>query len=187
MSVNQKDFRSTHQRLAHSKRLVHSRDLFIAAVFTLSQGQKRCRCSSTEEGCLSSVSIARRHQDQKQLGEEGFISVSHHGPSSKKVRAGSLESGSGSCGRTLLTGLLLIACPILLPYTLQTTCPGVATPTVCWLGLPVTIINQDTPQRLAHRPVLWRDFLNRGSLFSDDPSLSQIKNIKNNNNNNNKN
>lgn len=74
----------------HTRDLFIATDLFIAAVFTLSQGQKPCRWPSTEEGCLSSVSIARRHQDQKQLGEEGFISVSHHGPSSKKVRSGSL-------------------------------------------------------------------------------------------------
>jgi hypothetical protein len=61
----------------------------------------------------------------------------------------------------------------LLSYRTKTTRPGMAPPITGW-ALPHQLLIKEMPYSLACSPVLWRHFLNWGSLLSDDYSLCQV-------------
>jgi hypothetical protein len=76
-------------------------------------------------------------------------------------------------GGVLLTGLLPIpssACFLIVP---RITIPGMAPSTMGW-ALPYQLPVKKMPCRLAYSPILWRHFLNQGSLLSDDFSMCQF-------------
>lgn len=160
VGVNQEDFRSTQQILAHQC----SQQLYSHWV----RGRSHAGvCQQRKAAWVLFLLLGEDSRTKRNLEMKGLfqfhITAHHQRKSEQKLKTGVWSQEVGAAEEA---GLLLIACLIPLPDTLQTTCPGVATPTVCWPGLPIATINQDTPQRLTHRPVLWRDFLNRGNSSS---------------------
>ena len=55
----------------------------------------------------------------------------------------------------------------------STTCAVVMIPTMLWVLAHQSLIKK-MPNRLTHRPVLWRQFLRCGCRFSDDCNLYHV-------------
>jgi hypothetical protein len=104
----------------------------------------------------------------------------HHCSSLKKVKTGNpteLEPGgrswcSGHRG-VLLTGLRHMACSACFLIESRTSSPGMAPPTRGWALFHQSLIKKML-YWLASSLVLWRYFLNWGSLLSDDISVCQV-------------
>ena len=112
------------------------------------------------------------------LRGKGFICfiLPHHSPSSKEVMTGTqagqepeLRNRWRGHGGLLLTGLLIKACSICFLRESRTTSPGMAPPTMHW-ALP----HKSLIEKLSYSPILWRHFLNWGSLLSYNSSLCQV-------------
>ena len=108
------------------------------------------------------------------LGRKGFIWLIplDHSLSMEEVRAetqAGLEPGGRSwCsghGEELLTDLLPMACSACFLIEPRTTSPGMAPPTRGW-----TCLHQSITKKMPYSWILWRHFLNWGSL-SDNSSL----------------
>ena len=109
-----------------------------------------------------------KHHDQNNRGWKGFIQITlpHCCSSLKGVRTGTLTGqeceGRSWCtdhGGVLLTGLLLMA---------SSACFFLRPPTMCWALLHSSLI-----KKMPYSWILWRHFLNWGSLRVDDSSLYQ--------------
>jgi hypothetical protein len=72
----------------------------------------------------------------------------------------------------LLTGLLTMACSACFLIELRTT-NQMAPLTLCWT-LPNGSLVKKMPYGLSYSLILWRHFLNWGSLLSDDFYLSHV-------------
>ena len=73
----------------------------------------------------------------------------------------------------LFTGLFSVACCACFLIHPWTACSGVAPPTV-GMALPHHSLIKNMPHKQAHISVWWRQFLNQGFLFLEDPSLCQL-------------
>jgi hypothetical protein len=124
------------------------------------------------------------HNDQKQLGENR-IWVTYLEPllnwgMSRKSRMLPYLSRVASWRqelvqrpwRVLLTGLLLMTCSAYFHIEPRTTSSGMVPPTMDWAH------HQSFTKTIPYRPVyslvLWRHFLNWGSLLSDGCTLCQV-------------
>ena len=123
----------------------------------------------------------RKHHDQSKLWRKGFIFLSfpQHYSSPKEVRTGiqtcqepDSRNWCRGHGGVLLTGLLLVACSALLSYRTQD-CQPRGGPTMGWARPYQSLIKKMSYGYLLS-PILWRHFLNRGSLLSDDSRLYHI-------------
>ena len=114
-----------------------------------------------------------KHPDQRQLEKQrAYIA---HSLSLKAMRAGTqagLEPHRGHRG-VLPAGSLLMSCSARFLIKLRTTSPEVVPHTMCW-DFPHQWLIKKRPYRLLYILILWRHFLSRGSLLSDDFSLCQV-------------
>lgn len=84
-----------------------------------------------------------------------------------------LDTGSRSRGRSLLTGLLPTVCSACFLRAPWTTSSGVALLSKGW-AFPCQSLFKKIHHNPALKPVLWVHFLNRDSLFQDDYNSYQV-------------
>ena len=108
------------------------------------------------------------------------LTLPHQCSPSKEVRTGT-QTGQKPGGRSwcrccegmLLTGLLRMACSVCSLIESRTSNLLMAPPTM-GLALSQPPLIKTTPYRFTFSWILWKHFLNWGSLLSDDSSLCQV-------------
>jgi hypothetical protein len=112
-----------------------------------------------------------KHYNQKQLGEERVIllTLPYISSLSTAVKTGT-STGADTETMKEYHFLACSACSLIEP---RTTSPGMAPPTMGWALTHISIIKK-MPYRLAYSLIVWRHFLNWGSLLSNDFSVHQV-------------
>lgn len=72
-------------------------------------------------------------------------------------------------GMVSLIGLLPITCSVCFLIETRSTSPGLVPPTMGW-----TLPHQSLIKKMFYPKMLWRNFLNWGSFFSNNSSLCQV-------------